>query len=91
MGTFSTYRPESRLSSSVAGFVAGRVDVGSKFQGNVQARIRLALEDMAEGNKRGNPIQVKNASKRFGLLQAVLNGAQLDKNDMVFCGLVVEE
>ena len=52
--TFSMYRPESRLSNTVSGFVAGKSDPHGRFLGNVKARIVMALDNLQAAKKKNN-------------------------------------
>ena len=88
--SFSMYRPTSRLSSSVAGYVAGKPDLEQKVRDNIRGRIRLAVEEIAAATKEKNDTALQGAMRRKSLLVAALQGKELSHMDSVFCGLVVE-
>jgi len=89
--TFSMYRPESRLSNTVSGFVAGKSDPHGRFLGNVKARIVMALDNLQAAKKKNNISVMAEESHRHKLLNDILNGVVLDHDSLQFCGLIVEE
>lgn len=89
--SFSMYRPASRLSSTVVGYVAGKADPEQKMRDNIKGRIRLAVEEIATATKEKNDTALQGAMRRKALLVAALQGKELSHMDRVFCGLVVEE
>jgi len=91
MTTHNVYRPAVRIAATVAGFVAGVCDPQAKLEGNIRARIKLAIDDMAEAMKEKNSSAFAGAVRRKSLLQKVLKGATLSHDDLLFCGLVVAE
>lgn len=88
--SFNMYRPTSRLSSAVVGYVAGKCDTAAKVRDNIKGRIRLAVEEIAAATKEKNDTALQGATRRKALLVAALQGKELSHMDRVFCGLVVE-
>lgn len=88
--SFNCYRPTSRLSSAIVGYVAGKCDSEQKVRDNIKGRIRLAVEEIATATKEENDTALQGATRRKALLVAALQGKELSHLDAVFCGLVVD-